>query len=62
MVITRNTLTIRLSRVHVRNKLSVATMNALLQVQCSHNEPSYAFKPSAQKMLTRCKNTVEAIQ
>ena len=59
-MITRKTR--ELSRVYVRNKLSVATMNALLQVQCSHNEPRYAFKPSAQKILTRYKNAVEAIQ
>ena len=26
------------------------------------NPAIYAFKPSAQKMLTRCKNAVEAIQ
>ena len=50
-----------LNKTKLRNKLSVDTMNALLQVQCNHNEPCYAFKPSAQ-MLTRCKNAVKSIQ
>ena len=50
-----------LNKTKLWNRLSVDTLNALLQVQCNQKEPCYTFRPSAQ-MLSRCKNAIESLK